>query len=199
MGDEKHWADEFWAIVDVLKEDARKCVGVHELTEPDDLEGKIFWRRMLARSTFALIDSVTYRLMITGYAGHIGRGKSSPEEAEKFYDFRGECEVKPTFGRSTFAEALEYAFIAFAKGFDSHYRLPKEEAQWESINELELLRDRLDYPDSLADLDLTDADVDVIVNSAKWLTARWEELMDSCPLDAVLRFRGGKGNDPSTS
>lgn len=66
MSDDVHWTEEFWAIVNILAEDARKCIGVLDLTEDDEIEAKVFWRRMLARATFALIDDIVYRFMATG-------------------------------------------------------------------------------------------------------------------------------------
>src|SRR6185295_15951487 len=153
------------------------------------------WRRMLARATFALINDISYRFLSTGYAVYkVKVPNISQEEFEEFYDLRDE-EVKAKGERATFPEALEFGFRAFAKGFDAGYVVPPPGIEWEAIQQLEGLREKMDYPNSPAGLELTEDDVQIILRAMKWLLENTDQLMDSTPLDAVLRSRK---NDPST-
>ena len=196
MSDEVHWTEEFWESVNILAEDGRKCIAALDQTDETDLEAKYFWRRMLAHATFALINDIAFRFLFSGYASYKAKVPNiSQEEFEKFYDLRAD-EVKAEGGRATFPEALEFGFRAFKKGFDSDYVVPAPGVEWEAIEQLEELRERMEMPNTPAGIELTEEDVQIMLKAVRWILANTDQLMDSTPLDAVFRARK---NDPSTS
>ncbi len=176
--------EEFWGVVRLLTDDAKRCL--LELVEvpEDDREMRSFWRRMYARAVFAAIDGATYRMMFQAYAA-----RARPDvifsidelmRLEKYYDFDEDQEAVATFSKIRMVEDIRFAFNVFARVHYSDYILPVHAPDWILIKEAARIKEGLQYPREAGELEVYEENLDTLMESLGWFVERMVEMLESC-------------------
>lgn len=184
MSSDQNSLEGFWSIVVALTEDAKTCLGVlDKVYEDDDDEAVMFWRRMYARSVFALIEGATYRMTYAAYAARDRRDVtfSLPEieELEKAYDFDEEFDPVLEVSRALALDRVQLAFKAFARVHYADYVLPIHEPEWAHIKEILKLRQRLMFPREAEELLINEDQIDALIYGTTWFMERLVKLLES--------------------
>ena len=174
----------FWTLVKRLNEDAKRCFTALEATPESNEDEKSFWRRMYARSVFALIEAATYRMTYHAYAASGRPGVSfSAEELtrlETAYDFDRDREPVTSFGKTQTLDNIQFAFDAFARVHDCAYVLPIHDTEWVLINEIARIRETLQFCRDPDEIEVSGENIEVLLYGLQWFIERMVDLLESC-------------------
>lgn len=181
-------------VIKRLSDDARIClVGMDASTRDGSSENTIsFWRRMYARSVIAFLDGITYRLMFHAYAARFRPETplttDEVHRLETSYDFDADEEARTTLSRSRMLEDIRFAFHTFARVHYSDYALPTHEPEWGFIKEIARLRDALLYAREGSELEVSDENIEVLLEGMKWFAQRLADLLSDVKDSAIEKF-----------
>jgi hypothetical protein len=177
-------AEPLWMVVEALSRDASLCMGMLEALAEDDEKERVFWRRMYARTVFAVFDGVVYGMI---YHAFVTRNRPnaefSPEELirlEGAYDFDEDSEAIATFSKEQMLDDIRFAFNVFARVHSSYYRLPTHEREWIHIKEIARIRHALRFPREATDVEVYEENIDDLVAGFLWFIGRARDLFQSC-------------------
>lgn len=174
--------ESFWNILKRLNRDVKRSLMALHDTPEDDEEARSFWRRMYALAVFSLIDGVTYRMIFQAYiARHRRDVLFTPDELiklENYYDFDEDREAVATFSREQMLEDLKFAFNAFARVHYCDYILPTNDDNWALIKEIARIRNALQFPREVEEVEVYEENIDSLVYGLLWLVERMMDLIE---------------------
>lgn len=176
--------EEFWNIVIRLNGDVKRCTTMLEETPDSDTENQYVWRRLYARAVFALIDSATYGMMFHAFfARNRPNVTFSMDELirlEAAYDFDEDCEPVTTISKTRTLDDIRFAFNAFARVHYSDYILPIHDPGWALVKEIGLIRQTLQYPRGVQEVEVYDENISTLALGLQWFVERMLDVLKSC-------------------
>ena len=172
---------EIWGAIPMLSDDVQRWLIVMDETPEGDAEGEEFVYRMLLRTAVAVIEGITFRVVLqASVVGSAQRPDFISQELAKFYEFdeNGIAAAPPE--RSGMLEAIRFGFHAYAQAHDSDYSLGTPDDNWEVIDDIAGLHQQLVAPGRVEDLVVTEEDFVKISRGIGWFLKRWHELLFKC-------------------
>ena len=175
--------EEFWSLVIRLNDDVKRCTFALHETPEDDEDGKSFWRRMYARSVFAMIDGATYRMMFHAYAAsgrpEVAFSVDELRRLEQAYDFDEDREPVATFSKTQTLDDIRFAFETFARVHSAAYVLPIHDANWLLIKQVAKIRQSLQFCREAQEIEICEEDVEILLDGLQFFVECLVELLES--------------------
>lgn len=138
-------------------------------------------RRLLVRSVYALAEGIAYLLkqdaLVFG-----GDTLGADEQAicsEQTFELSSSGEIESRPMRLRTLNNLRFAFEVSASVHGSSYVLDVRGAGWASFRAGLGVRDRLAHPKRLADLDISDAEINAVASAFDWFDRSLEGLLEA--------------------
>ena len=160
-------------------------------------------RRTYVRTTFASVDGFIFtlkRIALTN--SHL----FTADEIAKLREVRpAQSSSGSSTGRPWFlptADNLKFAFESFMRFHGSTARIEPDD-DWVAFTKAVQIRHRVTHPKSPEDLDLSDADIDIVRGAAHWLAANvMAHVMEAMGVNAFVLLLGvlilwGLAKDPA--
>ncbi len=158
---------EFGDTINILKQDAFKSLARFE-RHPNDQ----YWRRSLIKNVFAWFEGQAFMMKRIALRRneHFETGLTTPElvllsEEKHFLNDRGETKTTRT-NYQKFIANYPFAFRCFSQSHGSTFIL--EQSGVSDLNQLQQVRDRLTHPKGLADLMVSDMEMDLAKTVLQW-------------------------------
>lgn len=181
MTDDTVSLKDIWGAVQILSDDVQRWLVVMDETPEGDEEGESFVYRMLLRTAVAVIEGITFRLMLhASVVGSAERPDFIGKELAKFYEFDEQGQASAPPSRSGMLEGIRFSFHAYAQAHDAEYRLSSLDVDWQVIDDIAQLHRRLVAPGTVEDVRITEEDFIKISAGIGWFLKRWHELLFSC-------------------
>ena len=114
------------------------------------------------------------------------------EEERPFLDDRGRLATTKDFPRV--GPNLRFAMWCYGKVHGVQWELPVGEAGWSHLTEATKIRNRLMHPKSKEDLEVSEAETDVVSKAVEWVDAKHVELQNLI-IDKMLFERGATADE----
>lgn len=185
MRDDKVSLTDFWGVITRLKEETSMCLKALGETAEEDEELRSFWRRMYALAIFSFFDGVTYRMTFHAHAARFRRdvifSLDEMKRLESAYDFDEDAdEPVSTFSRARMLDDIRFAFNAFAHVHYSDYVLPVADPEWVLLGAVARVRSGLQHPREPRGLEVSEENVEELLNGLRWYVHRTAELLEDC-------------------
>jgi hypothetical protein len=165
--------DRLRAVRDVLGADTQRCLDVvtHAATAEERLDQ--FWARALVRSFFAYAEGLIYEMAVIVQAAHdVGLAPLSSAEAgalpESTWELDGNGTPRSRNRFVPFERRARFVFGLFGRVYGVSSALPVGEHGWQCLVEAVQIRHRLTHPKDPSALDLTVADLNVLIKAVTW-------------------------------
>jgi hypothetical protein len=189
-------------VIKRLSEDARIClVAVDASGKEEVLDENVisFCRRMYAHAVINFLDGITYRLMFHAYAARfrpeVMLTADEVQRLEKYYDFDEDKEAQTTLSKSQMLENIKFAFRTFARVHYSDYVLPTHTEEWTLIKEIARLRDALLYPRAAHALEVSEENIETLLEGMKWFSQRMADLFNEIKDSTLGRINEWQANE----
>lgn len=177
--------EDFLERVTILIEDVGACKPSLDANPNDQ-----FWRRMLIRNFFSLIEGQIYGMKSLS----VHRQKLLDIEfsdADLAFLKEEKYHLNPngttSISDDLFAKLLsnyKFAFACYAKAYFGNFKL--DDSGISPLRELEEVRNRLVHPKRLKDLNVEDFEVELFNKVWKWHEKETQRLFDACKLNEYL-------------
>ena len=156
-------------VSDILYGDVLQC------RKQSDEKELMFWRRNSTRAAFAFVEGVTNFLKSSSIEyGNVFDGKLLPDEiglltgkGEPYINERGDVAYsRPPFPK--FLNDVRFAFKMFARSLGFSRELQVGENGWSQLRQSVEIRHRVVHPKDVAELEITDAEVETIDSALEW-------------------------------
>jgi len=135
-------------------------------------------RRLLIRSVFAFIETVSFRVKTNALL--FETNALTPGEIslikEEDYELADSGEVRIRNARLKLLNNFRFAFAVAAKAADVNFRLDVGGVGWQALRESIPVRDRLTHPKRLSDLIVTENEVRQAMTAFDWALRQMEKL-----------------------
>jgi hypothetical protein len=158
--------EDFLARFAVLLDDVTDCCG----PQNENLTSH-FWRRIIIRNVFALIEASSYGLkklaLVAGQKRNVefSLGELTILGEEKHYLDEDGIVRSSGDNFQRFTPNLKFAFKCFAKSLGSSFRLDVSKAPLKAFTEL---RNRVTHPKQLGDLTITNEELKITMTVHNW-------------------------------
>jgi hypothetical protein len=172
---------EFFEIKEILSTDVTVCASMLKT------EDNQFWRRMLVRSVFALIEGTVYRMKQLAFEVSLDeRVPLSRAEiallVEEGYDLNDKGEPIVKSNHLNITKGIRFAFKASARAYGISYALKVDDSGWDSFKKALKVRDRLMHPKSTSDVNVVDDDVLCLERAVSWFAESVNEIQSKMVL-----------------
>jgi hypothetical protein len=172
----KDQMDSLLSIVQPLHEDVVRC------TTMLDEEDSAFWRRALVRALFAELEGATHCMKQVAFISRFRSDAnfSIPDKIvllEQAYELDEKGEAKAQSVKIKLTHNIRFAFKAFARAGCASYDLKVDGVGWQSLKKGIKIRDRLTHPKKVEDLNVSDQELEIILEALSWFTKSLEEVV----------------------
>lgn len=168
--------DEMIGIAQTLAED-------ETLFTPPSSEPNIQpWRRAYIRALFAYIEGITYRMKAQAFSAYTAGGAQYTREElaiilEESYSLNDKGEVVTRSIFNSTHKNVRFAFNMYARAWGVIFILDCSDHKWASFKKAIGIRNRVTHPKTLADLNVSDEDMQILREGAYWYSRNSLELL----------------------
>lgn len=132
-----------------------------------------FSRRAYVRTLFALIEGMVYQMKKVALCAYESDQVEFTDAEisilkEETYELTKKGAAKSVQRYPKTLENIRFSFYAYAKVFKSNFILDVDNNGWQSLNEVMKIRNRITHPKNIKDISISDKDIKVIDQAAKW-------------------------------
>jgi hypothetical protein len=158
----------------VLRQDMLDCA---KLPKTESAE------RSFVRAAFAMIEGSVFNLKQIALAlSRHGKGNFSQAELvmleEVSYDLDDKGITKSQIRFIPLSKNIRFAFSSAARAFGVAYELRVDDAGWSTFKDALLIRNRITHPKFIADLKLSDKEVQTVADAGEWFLRVQRELIE---------------------
>jgi hypothetical protein len=152
------------------------------------------------RSVFAFMEGVTYRMKILAFEDKDKSGVNfSPAELafllEEDFDLNEKGEVVSVPAKIPLTKNIRLAFNTITRATSVNFDLQVGDVGWDALKKSAKVRDRLMHPKSIANLVISNDDVDLVIKGSAWFVQNFYEcfylIRDSLQGELDKKQRGG--------
>jgi len=165
-------------------------------------EDNQFMRRAYVRSVFAAIEGNNFNMKQTAFEVSRRSGADFSEEEigllkEESYELNDKGEAYAQAKFIQLPKNVRFAFKAYAHAFQIDYELKVDDSGWMNFKEALELRHRLTHPKTVADINVTDADLAKVKGAEEWYARSVFDLFVKCLSDSPWFKKFGFEFNPS--
>ena len=152
--------------------------------EYGQLDNTSYAQRALVRAFFAAVEGLSYQMRQVTLASLSGTDFVTPQEAQLLREVRNSIDEKgrpkETSNFLPFPESLLFSLSIYAKNHGATFEVDKSNSGWQSLRHAATVRNNVTHPKTPQSLNLTNADLQALMDASRWWQATLLSLFTAC-------------------